>query len=109
MAALSALKELTEAEKTKPEDKNKDGVVEPDESSEIQSASDIMRKAKLHSQSVEKLNDTIRKDIAKYTEKIERYIASEFGSQTQMLELNAEKAAQIQAFLNKLHEIVLAK
>ena len=49
---------ISEAGKTDPEDKNKDGVVSPSESSAVRTASDDMKAARLHADNLEKLADT---------------------------------------------------
>lgn len=114
MSEFNVLKSLTtsnvfEADKKDPEDKNKDGVVSPDESSQVRTASDDMRAAKLHSDNLEKLADTIRRDIGKYTAKIEAYVNKEFGGLSALSEINPARARTIISVFSKLHDIANLK
>lgn len=114
MSGLSILKELTstrieEAEKQKSEDKNKDGVVSPDESSAVTTASDDMKKARLHADNLEKLAGTIRSDIAKYANKIETYVNKEFGGLSALSDINPSRAKSIISIFSKLHDIANSK
>lgn len=114
MSEFSVLKSLTaptliEAGKKDPEDKNKDGVVSPDESVAVRTASDDMKAARLHSANLEKLADTIRHDIGKYTAKIESYINKEFGGLSALSEINPARAKTIISVFSKLHDIANLK
>ncbi len=116
MSELSRLKEIatfkqfvSEADKKDPEDKNKDGVVSPDESKDVRTASDDMKAAKLHADNLEKLAETIRKDIGKYTSKIETYVNEKFGGLSQMSEINPGRAKTIISIFSKLHDIANSK
>jgi hypothetical protein len=109
LKSLLAPNEVFEDSKKDPEDKNKDGVVSPDESSNVRTASDDMKAAKLHADSLEKLADTIKRDIGKYTAKIEAYINKEFGGLSVLSEINPVRAKSIINVFSKLHDIANAK
>ena len=114
MKSFSILQELTsqgvlEAERKNSEDKNKDGVVSPDESTAVSSASDDMKKAKLHADNLEKLAATIRTDISKYVNKIETYVNKEFGGLSALSDINPSRAKSIISIFSKLHDIANSK
>ena len=92
-----------------PEDKNKDGVVSPDESKAVRTASDDMKAARLHADNLEKLADTIRRDISKYVTKIESYVNKEFGGLSALSEINPQRAKSIISKFSKLHDIANLK
>lgn len=108
LKALTA-QNISEAGKTDPEDKNKDGVVSPSESSAVRTASDDMKAARLHADNLEKLADTIRRDVAKYANKIETYVNKEFGGLSALSEINPSRAKSIISIFSKLHDIANSK
>jgi cytochrome oxidase assembly protein ShyY1 len=91
------------------EDADGDGTVSPDESSNVQTASADIAKAKIHIKNIQKLAETIKSDIGKYTVKIEKYINDEFGSISGLSEIDQESATKIMGYFTKLHAIANGK
>jgi hypothetical protein len=100
---------LPEVEDEPSEDANGDGAVSPDESSNVKTASADIAKAKIHIKNIQKLAETIKADIGKYTVKIEKYINDEFGGISALSEIDKESATKIMNYFTKLHAIANGK
>lgn len=109
IGSKTADESLPEVEDEPNEDTDGDGTVSPDESSKVKSASADIAKAQIHIKNIQKLAETIKTDIGKYTVKIEKYITDEFGGISALSEIDKESATRIMNYFTKLHAIANGK